>query len=90
LRIGNFVSVISMTSSGVQVHRTGDEDVSQCSLPWRKLENIADVWVTKKDTQPPRRLTFVSLSILHEVGAQSLVVDLKGGLHVMVLSTSMP
>jgi hypothetical protein len=36
-----------------------------------------------KDTEPPQSLTFLSLSHLHEVEAQSLVVDLKGGLQTL-------
>jgi hypothetical protein len=31
----------------------------------------------------PRRLSFFSLSLLREVVSQSLVVDLKGGLHTL-------
>jgi hypothetical protein len=39
----------------------------------RKLVTLGVVSVTKMDTQPPRRLTFFSLSLLHGVGDQSLV-----------------
>jgi hypothetical protein len=42
-----------------------------------KLVTVAEVWVTTKYTQPPRKLTFFSLSLLHEVGAKSLVLGLK-------------
>jgi hypothetical protein len=43
----------------------------------RELVTIREVWIPTKGTQTPRRLTFFSLSLLHEVGAQSLVVDLR-------------
>jgi hypothetical protein len=36
-----------------------------------------EVWITRKDTHPPQRLALFSLSLLREVGAQSLVVDLE-------------
>jgi hypothetical protein len=41
-----------------------------------ELVTVGDVRIPTKGTQAPRRLTFFSLSLLHEVGAQSLVVDL--------------
>ena len=43
----------------------------------RKLVTVGEVWVTTKDPQTPPRLTFFSLSLPHEVGAQSLVVGLE-------------
>jgi hypothetical protein len=61
----------------------GDEDVSRCSLPWGELVIVGEVWVPMKGTQALQRLTFFSLSLLHEVGAQSLMVDLKGGLQTL-------
>jgi hypothetical protein len=48
-----------------------------------KIVNVGEVWVTTKDTQLPRRFTFFSSSLLHEVGGQPLVVDLKGGLQTL-------
>jgi hypothetical protein len=53
-----------------------DEDVSTCSLPWGKLVTIGEVWDTTKDTQMSGRLALLSLSLLHVVGAQSLLVGL--------------
>jgi hypothetical protein len=48
-----------------------------------ELVTIGEVWVNMKDTQPPWRITFFSLILLHEVGAQSLMVDLKAGLQTL-------
>ena len=42
-----------------------------------ELVTVGEVWDSTKDSQMPRRLTFFSESLLHEVGAQSLVVGLK-------------
>jgi hypothetical protein len=61
----------------------GDEDVSRCSLSWGEQVTVGEVWVPTKGTQAPRRLTFFSLSLLHEVGSQSLVEDLNGGLQTL-------
>jgi hypothetical protein len=59
----------------------GDEDVSEIldvHFLRGKVVTIGEVWVTTKDTRPPRRLNFFSLSLLYEVGAQSLLVNLEG------------
>jgi hypothetical protein len=47
------------------------------------IVTIANVWVTTKDTQPLRRMSLFSFSLLHEVEAQSLLEDLKGGLQTL-------
>jgi hypothetical protein len=47
------------------------------SLGEGELVTVGEVWVPMKGTQTPRRLTFFSLSLLHEVVAQSLMVDLR-------------
>jgi hypothetical protein len=44
---------------------------------WGKLVIVREVLVTTKDRQALQKLTFFSLNLLHEVGAQSLVVDLE-------------
>jgi hypothetical protein len=42
-----------------------------------KLITVGEVWVTTEDPRTPWRLTFLSLSLLHKEGDQSLMVDLE-------------
>jgi hypothetical protein len=42
-----------------------------------KIITIGEVRVTTKDPWALRKITFFSLSLLHEEGAQSIVVDLE-------------
>jgi hypothetical protein len=62
----------------------GDEDVPRCSLGEGANHGRRGVSY-HKGYATTRKLTFFSVSILHEVRAQSLVVDLKDGLQTLTV-----